>query len=162
LAVDSARPGRLNALAVFAFCAEITRLPGHWSPRLAPVKATAQTTPSRLTTVAHISRPNPPFPSAWLCAASSAAFTSACEGSALHALPPPPLPSPVAAVGTPVSQMAAVITAAVDTRTFFIRVLLHVGIAARRGRYHRTPVGAQTHDHDGKFVQPRVLACARD
>jgi hypothetical protein len=28
-AVDSARPGRLNAFAVFAFCAEITRLPGH-------------------------------------------------------------------------------------------------------------------------------------
>lgn len=28
LAVDSARPGRLNAFAVCAFCAEITRLPG--------------------------------------------------------------------------------------------------------------------------------------
>src|ERR1044072_5201670 len=27
LAVDSAKPGRLNALAVLAFCAEITRLP---------------------------------------------------------------------------------------------------------------------------------------
>jgi hypothetical protein len=28
-AVESASPGRLNALAVLAFCAEITRLPGH-------------------------------------------------------------------------------------------------------------------------------------
>ena len=54
--MDSASPGRLNALAVLAFCAEMTRLPGHWSPRSWPVKATAHTTPSRLTTVAHISR----------------------------------------------------------------------------------------------------------
>src|SRR5438128_1628612 len=32
----------------------MTRLPGHWAARLTPVKATAQTTPSRLTRVAHI------------------------------------------------------------------------------------------------------------
>jgi hypothetical protein len=48
-AVDNARPGRLNALAVFAFCAEMTRLPGHCEPRSAPVNATAHTIPSRLT-----------------------------------------------------------------------------------------------------------------
>ena len=47
--MDSARPGRLNALAVLAFCAEITRLPGHWSPRLLPLNATAHTMPSRFT-----------------------------------------------------------------------------------------------------------------
>ena len=69
-AVDSASPGKLKALAVLAFCAEMTRLPGHWSPRLSPVKATAHTTPSRLTTVAHICNPNPPF--ACACAASRA------------------------------------------------------------------------------------------
>ena len=48
---------------MFAFCAEMTRLPGHWSPRSLPVNATAHTTPSRLTTVAHMSRLKPPF--AW-------------------------------------------------------------------------------------------------
>src|SRR5437016_13959626 len=32
----------------------MTRLPGHWAARLTPEKATAQTTPSRLTRVAHI------------------------------------------------------------------------------------------------------------
>ncbi len=64
--MDSAKPpawpepllldeaSRLKALAVLAFCAEMTRLPGHWAPRLTPEKATAQTTPSRLTRVAHI------------------------------------------------------------------------------------------------------------
>ena len=45
---------RLNEFAVFAFWAEITRLPGHCAPRFAPENATAQTTPSRLTMVAHI------------------------------------------------------------------------------------------------------------
>ena len=34
---------RLNALAVLAFCAEMTRLPGHWAPRLVPENATAHT-----------------------------------------------------------------------------------------------------------------------
>src|SRR4051812_46434628 len=77
-AVDSARPGRLKALAVLAFCAEITRLPGHWSPRSSPVNATAHTTPSRLTTVAHICNPNPPFGCA--CAASRALRRAEWEG----------------------------------------------------------------------------------
>src|SRR6185369_12656404 len=45
---------RLNEFAVLAFCAEITRLPGHCAPRFAPENATAQTTPSRSTMVAHI------------------------------------------------------------------------------------------------------------
>src|SRR5258707_14933783 len=45
---------RLKALAVLAFWAEMARLPGHWAPRFTPEKATAQTTPSRLTRVAHI------------------------------------------------------------------------------------------------------------
>ena len=31
MAVDNARPSRLNAFAVLAFYAEITRLPSHWS-----------------------------------------------------------------------------------------------------------------------------------
>jgi hypothetical protein len=61
LAVESANVGRLNAFAVFAFCAEITRLPGHWSPRALPVNATAHTIPSRLTTVPHMLSPKPPF-----------------------------------------------------------------------------------------------------
>jgi len=59
LAVDRARPGRLKALAVLAFWAEITRLPGHWSPRSSPLKHTTATTPSRSTTVAHMWRPKP-------------------------------------------------------------------------------------------------------
>src|ERR1700682_2849091 len=45
---------RLKAFAVFAFCAEMTRLPGHCAPRLTPVNATAQTVPSRSTMVPHI------------------------------------------------------------------------------------------------------------
>ena len=45
---------RLNAFAVFAFCAEITLLPGHCAPRFTPVNATAHTTPSRSTIVPHI------------------------------------------------------------------------------------------------------------
>ena len=64
--MDSARPfgcpdplleellSRLNALAVLAFCAEITRLPGHWAAAFTPENATAQTTPSRFTRVAHM------------------------------------------------------------------------------------------------------------
>jgi len=64
--VDSAKPAgwpepllfdeasRLKALAVLAFWAEMARLPGHWAPWFTPENATAQTTPSRLTMVAHI------------------------------------------------------------------------------------------------------------
>jgi hypothetical protein len=64
--VDSANPAgcpepllldeasRLKALAVLAFWAEMARLPGHWAPRFTPENATPQTTPSRLTMVAHI------------------------------------------------------------------------------------------------------------
>src|ERR1700761_3924143 len=37
------------------------RLPGHWSPRVVPLNTTAQTMPSRFTTVAHSWFPNPPF-----------------------------------------------------------------------------------------------------
>src|SRR5439155_26476849 len=49
-----AEAARLKALAVLAFWAAMTRLPGHWAARLTPGKATAQTTPSRLTRVAHM------------------------------------------------------------------------------------------------------------
>jgi hypothetical protein len=49
LAGRQREPGRLNAFAVLAFCAEITRLPGHWSPRSLPDIATTCTTPSRST-----------------------------------------------------------------------------------------------------------------
>ena len=38
MAVDRASPGRLKALAVLAFWAEMTRLPGHWSPAVAAGK----------------------------------------------------------------------------------------------------------------------------
>src|SRR5580765_6374571 len=86
-AVDSARLGRLKELAVFAFCAEMTRLPGHSSPRSLPVNATAQTTPSRLTIVPHMLRPNPPL--ATFLAAARAALSSAWLGSRLHSLSEP-------------------------------------------------------------------------
>src|SRR5438477_8370313 len=60
----------------------MTRLPGHWSSRSPPVKATAQTNPSRSTTVAHMLRPNPPFATA--CAAASAACKWALSGRPAH------------------------------------------------------------------------------
>jgi hypothetical protein len=50
---------RLNAFAVFAFCAAIALLPGHCAPRFTPVNATAHTTPSRSTIVPHIWLFNP-------------------------------------------------------------------------------------------------------
>ena len=50
---------RLNEFAVLAFCAEMTRLPGHCAPRSVPEKAMAHTTPSLFTTVAHIWRSRP-------------------------------------------------------------------------------------------------------
>ena len=53
-AVAVRKTSRLNEFAVFAFCAEIARLPGHWADRLMPENATAQTMPSRSTMVAHI------------------------------------------------------------------------------------------------------------
>ncbi len=84
MAVDSASPGRLNALAVLAFCAGITRLPGHWSPRSSPVNATARTTPSRLTMVARMSRLNPPLDS--FRAAIRADLRAAWLGSLPHSL----------------------------------------------------------------------------
>src|SRR5436309_3063828 len=92
LAVDKASPcanlvlavgsPRLNELAVFAFCAEITRLPGHCEPRSAPENATAQTTPSRSTTVAHIWKSRPLVSTA--TALTSAAFNCAWLGSPTH------------------------------------------------------------------------------
>src|SRR5207248_2305742 len=66
LAVESANPSRLNAFAVLAFCAEITRLPGHCAPRSPPENATAHTIPSRSTMVAHMLKFRPdPAPSAF-------------------------------------------------------------------------------------------------
>ena len=53
LAVDSAICLTLKAMAVLAFAIATTRLPGHWSSGLDPLKATAQTVPSRVTTLAH-------------------------------------------------------------------------------------------------------------
>src|SRR5215831_2511509 len=44
--VPPAPAGRLRDAAVLAFCAEITRLAGHWLILVAPVKVTAQTFPS--------------------------------------------------------------------------------------------------------------------
>src|SRR6202040_735574 len=55
---------RLKEFAVLAFCAEMTRLPGHSAPRFTPENATAQTTPSRFTMVAHIWLLSPLFSAA--------------------------------------------------------------------------------------------------
>ncbi len=66
-----ADPSRLNAFAVLAFWAEMTRLPGHCAPRLSPVNTTAQTTPSRSTIVAHMFMFRP-LASASVAAASAA------------------------------------------------------------------------------------------
>ena len=67
---------RLKALAVFAFWAAITRLPGHWSPRLSPLNTTWSTTPSRSTIAAHMSKPRPPLASSWI---SRSLARSACD-----------------------------------------------------------------------------------
>jgi hypothetical protein len=64
-----------------AFCAEITRLPGHCEPRFAPVNATAQTMPSRSTIVPHMSRLKPPLPAGSLRAAVNACLSVAWLGS---------------------------------------------------------------------------------
>ena len=71
-------------MAVFAFCAEMTRLPSHWLVRSAPVNATAQTTPLRSTMVPHMWLPSSPFCSA--VAADSAAFRLSHDGSAWQPL----------------------------------------------------------------------------
>src|SRR5262249_3422273 len=80
---------RLNAFAVLAFCAEMTRLPGHCDARFVPVKATAQTMPSRSTMVAHMFMLRP-LPSVFV-AATRAAFSFAWLGRALHPLLSPSL-----------------------------------------------------------------------
>ena len=54
LAVDRAKLVRLKAFAVLAFCAEMTRLPGHSSVGDSPVKTTSMTTPRRSTIVPHM------------------------------------------------------------------------------------------------------------
>src|SRR6185437_16931560 len=51
--LDRAKLSRLRALAVLAFSAAISRLPGHCAERLGPLNTTAQIVPSRLTTAAH-------------------------------------------------------------------------------------------------------------
>src|SRR5438067_5148658 len=82
LPVERAKLLLLNAFAVLAFSAEISRLPVHCAARFGPVKTTAQTMPSRFTTVPHIWLPSPPFAS-WpsLTAAVRAAFNFAWSGS---------------------------------------------------------------------------------
>src|SRR5258708_33064464 len=60
----------------------MTRLPAPWSPGLLPGKVTAQTTPSRSTIVAHISRLKPPLLD-WR-AFTKAAFNAAKFGSWLQ------------------------------------------------------------------------------
>jgi hypothetical protein len=75
---------RLNEFAVLAFCAEITRLPGHCAPRSVPENAIAHTTPSLLTTVAHIWKLRPLVSAA--TALSSAAFSAAWDGRLLQSL----------------------------------------------------------------------------
>src|SRR5262245_52446406 len=71
-------PSRLKRFAVFAFCAEITRLPSHCDPLVVPENATAQTVPSRATMVAHILRSNPL--SSTRTASVRAAFSAAWPG----------------------------------------------------------------------------------
>ena len=70
---DAAPASRLNEFAVLAFCAEMTRLPGHCGPRFVPVNATAQTIPSRSTMAPHMFMIRP-LPSV-LVAAARAAFS---------------------------------------------------------------------------------------
>jgi len=62
---------RLNALAVLAFWAEITRLPGHSAERSVPENATAHTMPSRFTIVAHMWLLSP-LVSVWTAASRAA------------------------------------------------------------------------------------------
>src|SRR4030088_2795614 len=82
LPVERAKLSVLKALAVFAFSAEITRLPGHSAPRFGPVNTTAQTIPSRLTTVPQAWFPNPPFvPLPSLTAPVNAAFSLLWSGT---------------------------------------------------------------------------------
>src|SRR3954469_60098 len=82
LPLERAKLSVLNAFAVFAFSAEMIRLPGHSAPRFGPVNTTAQTTPSRFTTVPHSWFPNPPFaPLPSLTALVSAAFNLLWSGT---------------------------------------------------------------------------------
>ena len=82
LAVESATFSVLKALAVFAFWAEITRLPGHGSE---PFNfATAQTRPLESTRVAHIGKPIPEAPGT---ATASAACKSAKVGKLAQVTP---------------------------------------------------------------------------
>src|SRR5437763_12130592 len=65
LAVESDKLPMLKEFAVFAFCAEITRLPNQISdvtswPSASEV-VTAQTRPEPSTRVSHIGKPRPPF-----------------------------------------------------------------------------------------------------
>src|SRR5207302_2392589 len=62
--------------------AEMIRLPGHSAPRFGPVNTTAQTMPSRFTTVPHSWFPNPPFaPLPSLTALVNAAFNLLWSGT---------------------------------------------------------------------------------
>src|SRR3954447_1151023 len=54
-------PSRLKESAVFAFSTAIGRLPSHWSFHEPPLKAIAQTLPSRLTIAAHSLLSKPPL-----------------------------------------------------------------------------------------------------
>ena len=74
---------RLKALAVFAFCAEMMRLPSHWSVYWLPENATAQTVPSLATTVAHMLKPRPPLPE-FATAACRADLSAAQLGKPEH------------------------------------------------------------------------------
>src|SRR5438034_4763521 len=69
----------------------MARLPGHWAPRFTPENATAQTTPSRLTMVAHIWLLRPLVSVA--VALASAACSSPCDGRPVHLLPPSSSPA---------------------------------------------------------------------
>src|SRR5579884_1649001 len=106
----------------------MARLPGHWLPRSAPVKTTAHTTPSRLTTVAHMSRLKPPL-DCWR-AAVKALFKAAWLGSPAHCLDSA-IPSSPPQSASPASAVMPHVAASAPARKRLIRALEMVIGASR-------------------------------
>jgi hypothetical protein len=157
--VDSARPfgcpepllnellSRLNAVAVLAFCAEITRLPGHWAAAFTPENATAQTRPSRFTIVAHIWLFSPLVSAA--TAAISADFNCEWLGSPLQDDPVPP-PSPDVGLA---ARATARPTAEMDQCDF-----IHGLLPKETGKVSKT--GGEQQDFCGAGTAPRLKKTA--
>src|SRR5262249_8511574 len=118
-----AEESKLNEFPVLAFCAEITRLPGHCAPRSVPEKATAHTIPSRSTMVAHICRFNP-LPSA-TTAVFSAAFSAEYAGRVLQPFDPLSSSSSSSAKALrPARRHRDTATTLTNIRTIFVGIIL--------------------------------------